>query len=247
MFLNPNDWDLKHPKLVTDLLKAQQKLDELVNAPAPDTAGLFNEKTLEKTLDAMVNHSLVSGHERVRAVNQARELIERKLNRTIKENLDDYLAQAAESFNAAADQYEENIYLLPAQPFTAEEALGFSAEQREAYDKVCEAAGVLSYWMQWALELTDLPGEYLNSWSKWFTIVSPETVGGLMVLQLEDADTGNPAYDRTLPVVARALREGGTLRLTTPTTARREADLVEEDRQAMSDEAHRELRAGLGY
>ena len=247
MFLNPNDWNLKHPKEVTQLLKAQQKLDELVNAPAPDTAGLYNEKTLEKTLDAMVNHSLVSGHERVRAVNQARELIERKLNRTIKENMDEYLAQAAESFDKAAEKYEENIYLLPAQPFTAEEALGFSAEQREAYDKVCEAAGVLSYWMQWALELTDLPGEYLNSWSKWFTIVSPETVGGLMVLQLEDADTGNPAYDRTLPAVARAVREGATLRLASPSQAYRDAQAQEAQRQGMSDEAERVLRTGLGY
>lgn len=242
-----NNWSLKHPKKVIDLLKAQQKLEEVIDAPAPDTTGLFNEKTVATTLDTMVNHSLVSGHERVRAVNQARTLIENKLNQEIQNSLDNYLDQASESFDKAAELYAANIYKLPASPFTAEQALEFSAEQREAYEKVVEAAGELSHWMGWALELTELPAEGLGPWSKFFTIVSPETVGGLMVLQLEDASTGNPAWDRTLPAVARAVREGATLRLATPTTARREADRVEEERQAMSDEAHRVLRSGLGY
>ena len=245
--MNLNEWNLEHPKGVVQLLNAKKKLEQVTDSPAPDTSGLFNEKTLEKTLDAMVNHSLVSGHERVRAVNQARSLIENKLNQAIQENLDSYLEQTSESFDAAAEKYEKNIMLLPAKPFTAEDALGFSAEQREVYDKVVEAAGVLSHWMSWSLELTDLPAQGLGPWSKWHTIVSPENVGGLMVLELEDASTGNTAWDRTLPVVARALREGATLRLATPTTARREADRVEEDRQEMPDKEHRALRAGLGY
>lgn len=247
MFLNLNDWNMKHGREVTQLLKAQDKLEQLINAPEPDVSGLFNEKTLESTLDAMIQHSLVSGGQRAREVNRARTLIERELNQAIQENLDDYLAQAAESFDKAAEEYEANIYELPAQPFTAEDVLGFSAEQREAYDKVCEAAGVLSYWMDWALELTDLPAEGLGPWSKWHTIVDADNVGGLMVLELEEAGTGIPAYDRALPVVAKALREGAALRLATPTAARRGADRVEEDRQSMSDEAHRVLRAGLGY
>ncbi|OFN33387.1 hypothetical protein [Corynebacterium sp. HMSC072A04] len=241
-----NNWNLKHPRQITDLLKAQQKLEQVIDSPAPDTGGLFNEKTLESTLDAMINHSLVSGHERVRAVNQARSLIENKLFQAVQSNLDDYLAQASESFDAAAELYEANIYELPAQPFTAEDVLGFSAEQREAYDRVVEAAGVLSHWMNWALELTELPAESLGPWSKWHTIVSPETVGGLVVLELEDSSTGIPAWDRTLPVVARALREDGTLRLASPTAARREADRVEEERQDMADEDYRVLRADLG-
>lgn len=244
---NLSNWNLKHPKEVSQLLKAQEKLEQLINAPEPDVSGLFNEKTLESTLDAMIQHSLVSGGQRAREVNRARTLIENRLNQAIQENLDSYLEQAAESFNAAAQTYSANIYELPASPFTAEDALGFSAEEREAYDKVVEAAGVLSYWMEWALELKELPGEGLGPWSKWHTIVSPETVGGLMVAQLEDATTGNPAWDRTLPVVSKALREGATLRLATPTQARREAEEVEEERQSMSDEAHRVLRAGLGY
>lgn len=245
--MNLNNWNLKHSKEVNQLLKAQEKLEEVVNSPAPDTSGLYSEKTLEKTLDDMVNHSLVSGHERVRAVNQARSLIENKLNQEIQNNLDNYLAQAAESFDEAAQIYEQNIHLLPSKPFTAEDALGFSAEQREAYEQVVEAAGVLSYWMHWTLELTNLPAEGLGPWSKWFTILSPETVGSLMVAQLEDAGTDSPAWSRTLPVVAKALREGAALRLATPTAARREADRVEEERQGMSDEAHRVLRSGLGY
>lgn len=245
--LNLNEWNLKHSKEVNQLLKAQEKLEEVVNSPAPDTSGLFDPKTTESTLDALIQHSLVSGHERVRAVNQARGLIERKLNQEIQNNLDNYLAQASESFDKAAEQYEANIDLLPSTPFTAEDVLGFSAEQREAYDRVCEAAGVLSHWMGWSLELTELPAESLGPWSKFFTIVSPETVGGLVVLQLEEPSTGNTAWDKTLPVVARALREGASLRLASPTAARREADRVEEERQAMSDEAHRVLRSGLGY
>ena len=245
--MNLNNWEMKHSKEVNQLLKAQEKLEELVNSPAPDMSGLYSEKTLEKALDAMINHSLVSGHERVRAVNQARGLIDRKLNQAVQENLDDYLSQAAESFDKAAEQYEENIYELPASPFTAEQALGFGREQRDAYEKVCDAAGVLEGWMNWALELTDLPAEGLGPWSKFFTIVSPETVGGLVVLQLEESTTGNPAWDRTLPVVAKAVREGACLRLASPSTARRDADRVEEERQGMSDEAERLLRSGLGF
>ena len=193
--MNLNEWNLKHSKEVNQLLKAQDKLEEVVNSPAPDTSGLYDEKTLEKTLDDMVQHSLVSGHERVRAVNQARGLIERKLFQAVQSNLDDYLAQASESFDAAAELYEANIYELPAQPFTAEDVLGFSAEQREAYDRVCDAAGVLSHWVGWALELTDLPAEGLGPWSKWHTIVDCDNVGGLMVLQLEEPSTGNTAWE----------------------------------------------------
>lgn len=84
--------------------------------------------------------------------------------------------------------------------------------------------------MHWALELKELPAESLGRWNKHHVIVSPETVCSLMVLELEEASTGNPAWNRTLPVVAKALREGSALRLATPTTARREADRAEEDR-----------------
>mgnify|MGYP006896694863 CR=1 FL=1 len=244
---NLSNWNLKHPKEVSQLLKAQEKLEQLINAPEPDVSGLFNEKTLESTLDSMIQHSLVSGSQRAREVNRARTLIENRLNQAISSNLDSYLEQADESFNAAAQTYEENIHLLPSKPFTAEDALAFTAEQREAYDNVCEAAGTLSYWMHWALELTELPGEGLGPWSKFHTIVDADNVGGLMILELEDASTGNPAYDRTLPVVARALREGATLRLATPTTARRGADLLEQERQEMPDKEYAALSAGLGY
>lgn len=244
--MNLNSWEMKNSKEINQLLKAQEKLEEVVNSPAPDTSGLFDPKTTESTLDAMIQHSLVSGHERVRAVNQARSLIENRLNQAIQSNLDDYLEQAAESFDKAAEQYESNIYELPSTPFTAEDVLEFSADQRDAYEKVVEAAGVLSHWMGWALELTELPAEGLGPWSKFFTIVNPETVGGLMVLQLEESTTGNTAWDKTLPVVARALREGASLRLASPTAARREADRVEEERQEMPDKEYAALRAGLG-
>lgn len=228
--MNIREWNLKHSKEVIQLLKAQEKLEQVVTAPSPDASGLYSERTLEKTLSDMVNHALVSGHERVRAVNQARSLIENRLNQAIQENLDSYLEQAAESFDKAAEQYEENIKLLPAKPFTAEEALAFTSEQREAYDGVVQAAGELTRWMHWALELKELPAESLGRWNKHHVIVGPETVCSLMVLELEEASTGNPAWNRTLPVVAKALREGSALRLGTPTTARREADRVEEDR-----------------
>lgn len=245
--LNLNSWEMENSKEVNQLLKAQEKLEEVVNSPAPDMSGLFDPKTLEKTLDNMVSHALVSGHERVRAVNQARSLIENKLFQAVQSNLDDYLAQASESFDAAAELYEANIYELPAQPYTAEDVLGFSAEQREAYDRVCDAAGVLSHWVGWALELTDLPAEGLGRWSKWHTIVDADNVAGLMVLELEEASTGNPAWDRTLPVVARALREGATLRLASPSTAYRGAQALEAERQEMPDKEYAALRSGLGY
>lgn len=245
--LNLNDWSLKHPKNVSQLLKAQEKLEQLINAPEPDVSGLFNENTLESTLDAMIQHSLVSGGQRVREVNRARTLIENRLNQAISSNLDSYLEQADESFNAAAQAYEANIYELPSTPFTAEDALGFSAHQREVYEKVVEAAGVLEAWMNWALELTELPGQGLGPWSKWHTIVDADNVGGLMILELEDSSTANPAWDRTLPVVARALREGGSLRLASPSTAYRGAQALEANRQEMPDKEYAALSAGLGY
>ncbi|MGV0360975.1 hypothetical protein ACUY2X_02610 [Corynebacterium minutissimum] len=245
--MNIREWNLSHSKEVSQLLKAQDKLEELVNSPAPDTSGLYDPKTLEKTLDNMVSHALVSGHERVRAINQARSLIENKLNQAIQDNLDDYLDQASHSFDEAAEQYADNIDLLPSTPFGAEEALGFSSEQRDAYDRVVQAAGVLSYWMEWALSLNELPAESLGRWNKHHVIVDADNVGGLMVLELEDASTGNPAWDRTLPVVARAVREGGTLRLATPSTAYRDAQALEQERQEMPDKEHAALRAGLGY
>lgn len=245
--LNLNSWEMKHSKEVNQLLKAQEKLEEVVNSPAPDTSGLYSEKTLEKTLDAMINHSLVSGHERVRAVNQARGLIENRLFQEVQSNLDDYLEQAAESFDKAAEQYESNIYELPSTPFTAEDVLEFSADQRDAYGQVVEAAGVLSHWVGWALELTELPAEGLGPWSKWHTIVDCDNVGGLIVLELEEGSTGNPAWDRTLPVVARALQEDSTLRLASPSTAYRGAQALEQERQEMPDKEYAALRAGLGY
>lgn len=247
MFLNIREWNMKHSKEVTQLLKAQEKLEQLINAPEPDVSGLFNEKTLESTLDAMIQHSLVSGSQRVREVNRARTLIENRLNQAIQENLDDYLSQASQSFDKAAQIYEANIYELPSTPFTADQALGFSEEQREAYDKVCEAAGVLEAWMNWAFELTELPGQGLGPWSKWHTIVDAYNIGGLMILELEDAGAGNPAWSRTLPVVSKALREGACLRLATPTAARRGADSLEQERQEMPDKDYAALRSGLGY
>lgn len=102
--MNIREWNLKHSKEVIQLLKAQEKLEQVVTAPSPDTSGLYSERTLEKTLSDMVSHALVSGHERVRAVNQARSLIENRLNQAIQENLDSYLEQAAESFDKAAEQ-----------------------------------------------------------------------------------------------------------------------------------------------
>lgn len=244
--MNLNEWNLKHPRQVTDLLKAQEKLEQVIDAPAPDTSGLFNQKTVESTLDAMIQHALVSGSERLRAVNHARTLIENKLNQAIQSNLDDYLEQASETFDAAAEQYEDYINLLPTKPYDAEDVLAFSPEQRNAYEKVTQAAGVLEAWMNWSLELTELPGQGLGQWAKWFVLLDPETVGGLLVAQLEEG-TGSTAWERTLPVLGKALKEGAALRLAAPTTARREADLVEGQRQDMGDEDYRLLRVGLGY
>ena len=243
--LNVSNWTLRHPAKVKDLLEAQAKLEQLVHAPAPSNQGFLSAETLESALNEHTKHTLYSGQERQRAINLARNTIERELKAQVNANLDKYLEQVKQVFEPAAETYTEAVEKLPATMFTAEDVLGFSEEQREAYHTAREAAGVISWAADWLWALLDLPGQSLGGYSRWMLVAEPGSVAGLTVLQLEEDYAGEPAYGALLPPVLRALREGARLRVATPVQARAEAEELEAERQNMSQENWLNLRRDL--
>ena len=243
--LNVESWNLKHPKKVKDLLEAQAKLEEAVHAPAPSNEGFLSPDTLEAALNEHTMHALYHGQERQRAINLARTTIERQLKAEVNNSLDSYIKQVEAIFNPAAESYADAVEKLPATVFTAEDVLGFSEEQREAYHTAREAAGVISWAANWLWELLDLRGQSLGGYSRWFLVCAPESVAGLTCLQLEEEHTGEKGYDALLPPLLRALREGAELRVATPAQARSEAEKLEAERQNMSNEAWLTLRRNL--
>ena len=243
--LNVESWNLKHPKKVKDLLEAQAKLEEAVHAPAPSNEGFLSPDTLEAALNEHTMHALYHGQERQRAINLARNTIERQLKAEVNNNLDSYLKQVEAIFNPAAEAYANAVEKLPTGKFTADAVLGFSEEQREAYHTAREAAGVISWAADWLWELLDLRGQSLGGYSRWMLVAEPGSVAGLTVLQLEGDYAGEPAYGALLPPLLRALREGARLRVATPAQARAEAEKLEAERQNMSNEAWLTLRRDL--
>ena len=243
--LDLKSWNLKHPKKIQELLAAQEKLEEAVHAPAPSNEGFLSAETLEAALNEHTMHTLYHGQERQRAINLARNTIERQLKAEVNNNLNSYLKQIEAIFNPAAEAYTEAVEQLPSSMFTAEDVLGFSQEQREAYHTAREAAGVISWAADWLWELLDLRGQSLGGWGKWFLVCAPESVAGLTCLFLEEDYAGEPAYGALLPPVLRALREGAELRIATPSQARAAAEKLEAQRQNMSQENWLNLRRDL--
>lgn len=243
--LNVESWNLKHPKKVKELLAAQEKLEQAVHAPAPSNDGFLSAETLEAALNEHTMHTLYHGEERQRAINLARNTIERQLKAEVNNNLNSYLKQVEAIFTPAAEAYAEAVEKLPATRFTAEDVLGFSEEQREAYHTAREAAGVISWAANWLYDLVDLPRQGLGGYSRWFLVCAPESVAGLTVLQLEEDYAGEPAYGALLPPVLRAVREGAYLRVATPAQAREDAEEQEQERQGMDDQAWLTLRRDL--
>ena len=243
--LNVESWTLKHPKAVENLLEAQTKLEEAVHAPSPSTDGFLSAETLEAALNEHTMHTLYHGQEHQRAINLARNTIDRQLKAEVNNNLDSYLKQVEAIFEPAAEAYTEAVEKLPTGKFTAEDVLAFSESQREAYHTAREAAGVISWTAGWLHDLLDLRGQSLGNWGKWFLVCAPETVGGLTCLQLEDDYAGEPAYGALLPPVLRAAREGASLRIATPSQGRAAAEKLEAERQNMSNEAWLTLRRDL--
>lgn len=243
--LNVESWNLKHPKKVKDLLEAQAKLEEAVHAPAPSNEGFLSAETLEAAIDEHTRFALYNGDHRRQAINLARNTIERQLKTEVNNNLDSYLKQVEAIFEPAAEAYTEAVEKLPTGKFTAEDVLGFSEEQREAYHAAREAAGVISWAADWLWDLLDLPGQSLGGYSRWMLAAEPGSVAGLTCLQLEEEHTGEKGYDALLPPLLRALREGAELRVATPAQARSEAEELEAERQNMSNEAWLTLRRSL--
>lgn len=243
--LNVESWNLKHPKKVKDLLEAQAKLEEAVHAPAPSNEGFLSAGTLEAALNEHTMYSLYHGDERRQAINLAQNTIERQLKAEVNNNLDSYLKQVEAIFNPAAEAYAEAVEKLPTGKFTAEDVLGFSELQREAYHAAREAAGTISWASGWLYDLLDLPGQSLGGYSRWFLVCEPGNVGGLVCLQLEDDYAGEPAYGALLPPLLRAVRQGARLRVATPAQAREDAEEQEQERQGMDEQAWLTLRRDL--
>ncbi|MDV2430657.1 hypothetical protein RAE08_05840 [Corynebacterium tuberculostearicum] len=243
--LNVENWTLKNPKAVENLLEARAKLEELVHAPAPSNDGFLSADTLEAAIDQHTRFTLYNGQERRQAINLAQNTIERQLKAEVNSNLDSYLKQVEAIFNPAAEKYTEAVEKLPTGKFTADAVLGFSEEQRGAYHTAREAAGVISWAADWLWELLDLPGQSLGNWGKWFLVCAPESVAGLTCLFLEEEHTGEKGYDALLPPLLRALREGAQLRVATPAQAREAAQEQENARQGMDEQAWLTLRRDL--
>mgnify|MGYP006885779314 CR=1 FL=1 len=243
--LNVESWNLKHPKKVKDLLEAQAKLEEAVHAPAPSNEGFLSADTLEAALNEHTMHTLYHGDERRQAINLAQNTIERQLKAEVNNNLNSYLKQVEAIFTPAAEAYANAVGQLPSPKFTAEEVLGFSQEQREAYHTAREAAGTISWAANFLHDLLDLPGQSLGNWGKWFLVCAPESVAGLTCLFLEEEHTGEKGYDALLPPLLRALREGAYLRIATPSQAREDAEEQEQARLEMSDQNWLNLRRDL--
>lgn len=243
--LNVESWNLKHPKKVKDLLEAQAKLEEAVHAPAPSNQGFLSADTLEAALNEHTMYSLYHGDERRQAINLAQNTIERQLKAEVNNNLNSYLKQVEAIFTPAAEAYADAVGQLPSSKFTAEDVLGFSEEQREAYHTAREAAGTISWTADWLWGLLDLPGQSLGGYSRWFLVCAPESVAGLTCLQLEEEHTGEKGYDALLPPLLRALREGAELRIATPSQARADAEEQEQARLEMSDQDWLNLRRDL--
>ncbi|MDN8596313.1 hypothetical protein Q0N65_03385 [Corynebacterium tuberculostearicum] len=243
--LNVESWNLKHPKKVKELLEAQAKLEEAVHAPAPSNDGFLSAETLEAALNEHTMHTLYHGQERQRAINLARNTIERQLKAEVNNNLDSYLKQVEAIFEPAAKEYAQAVEKLPSGKLTAEDVLRLPESQREAYHTARQAAGTISWAADWLWGLMDLPGQRLGGYSRWFLVCAPESVAGLTCLQLEEDYAGEPAYGALLPPVLRALREGAQLRIATPAQAREDAQRQENARQGMDDQAWLTLRRDL--
>lgn len=243
--LNVESWNLKHPKKVKDLLEAQAKLEEAVHAPAPSTNGFLQADTLEAALNEHTMHTLYHGEERQRAINLARNTIERQLKTEVNNSLDSYLKQVEAIFNPAAQEYAQAVEKLPSGKFTAEDVLAFSESQRGAYHTAREAAGTIAWAANFLYGLLDLPGQRLGNWRKYFLVCEPGSVGALTCLQLEPEHSGEPAYGALLPPLLRALREGAELRIATPAQAREDAQRQEQARLEMSDQDWLNLRRDL--
>ena len=243
--LNVESWNLKHPKKVKELLAAQEKLEQAVHAPAPSNDGFLQAGTLEAALNEHTMHALYHGEEHQRAINLARNTIERELKVQINANLDSYITQVKKIFEPAAEAYTEAVEKLPSGKLAAEDVLSLPEEQREAYHTAREASGVITWAANWLYDLVDLPGQRLGGYSRWFLVCAPETVGGLTCLQLEEEHTGEKGYDALLPPLLRALREGAYLRIATPSQAREDAEEQEQARQGMDEQAWLTLRRDL--
>lgn len=243
--LDLKSWNLKHNKKIQELLAAESKLEEAVHAPSPSTDGFLSADTLEAALNEHTMHTLYHGDERRQAINLARNTIERQLKTEVNNSLDSYLKQVEAIFNPAAQEYAQAVEKLPSGKFTAEDVLGFSEEQREAYHAAREAAGVISWAADWLWELLDLRGQSLGGYTRWMLVAEPGSVAGLTCLQLEEDYAGEPAYGALLPPVLRALREGAQLRIATPAQAREDAQRQENARQGMDDQAWLTLRRDL--
>lgn len=243
--LNVTNWNLKHPKKVKDLLEAQAKLEEAVHAPAPSNEGFLSPDTLEAALNEHTMHTLYHGEERQRAINLARNTIERQLKTEVNNNLDSYITQVKKIFEPAAEEYAQAVEKLPSGKLTAEDVLRLPESQREAYHTARQASGVITWASGWLYDLLDLPGQRLGGYSRWFLVCAPESVAGLTCLQLEEDYAGEPAYGALLPPLLRALREGAQLRIATPSQAREDAQAQEQARSEMSNEDWLNLRRDL--
>lgn len=228
-------WNLDHSPSVANLLECSQKLDNSTEQ-RPDTAGLLNPKTVEKTVDALIQHEITKGEARSKAIQQARFTIGRELVEAVSEDLEHYSEQWEQLFEQAAEQYTEAVELLPLE-FTANDVVTFTPEKFTAYTKATEAATVINSAKAWLMSLSNvLPGQQLNTstTSTAFLVVDPGSVENYARVQFSDSRGADTALLKVDPVLLSAVHHGAHLRMAVPSRAVAEIAEYESERQRMS-------------
>lgn len=239
------NWNLVHPKPVQNILDAYQVMND-AQTKAPSWEGITDPKKIVATIQAQTQHALTTGEAADQAVRTARFKISTALTEEVSEHLEDYLEQLEPAFNKAAEVYEQAVVKLPKE-FAANSVVTFEPDQFQAYTDAKAAATQIQSARAWALSLSGLiPGQsYNNQYSNEFLVLDPRGVAGYATIQLADTKGHDPAYSAISPVLAKAVKAGGVLRLALPDEAREDIEDYESQRQEMNQVEWNKIRKGL--
>ena len=239
-------WNATHPKPVKNLLDCHEQL-ELSQAEPPSWEGLFNPATVAETVQAQAQYTVVTGDAASQAVRTARGRIATALKTVVSENIDAYTTQYEQRFDAAAETYETAAALLPAR-FAANQVVTFDAEQFQAYQDAKAAAAEIDAAKAWLLSVAELlPDQRFNTSTvaTEFLVLDPGSVENYAGVQTADTRGDDNAYSAINPVLLRAVKAGGTLRLALPSDATEDVNAYEHQRSEMTEEQWRSISAGL--
>lgn len=245
-------WSLEHPRSVQSLLDCYTELDSY-QTEAPGWEGLFNPKTVAKTVaahaeyEALTRVTEAAGSPVLTAVNAARARLSSEIVKAVSDNLDYYTEQLEPVFGSAADAYEAAAAKLPRE-FTANDVTTFDAEQFDAYQSARAAAGVLDSARAFMLEISRIvPGEGYDSGSVSgeFLVLDPGSVALYAAVQTADTKGADTAYRAVNPVLLKAVKDGAVLRLALPSEATGAVNAYEHERSGMNPTEWAAVRSSI--